>query len=285
MNLFNNKSENVSKVEIRKIFQKEAELQIKKIKKISESLQKDLVKTVKKEAKKQIKFRIEEMKNAGEAAGIDTSEKMLDVIRERVEKHVIGQAKKQLRKKIDIFEKNVITLRSDKEEMEELSITDPLTKAYNRRYFDSKLKEEFKLAKKFQTKLTIILFDIDFFKQLNDTYGHIAGDKVLKDIVFVTRSVLRSNAKLFRYGGEEFVVLLSETDDKDAFFIAERVRGIIEDYEFNADESDVVIKTTVSIGVATYPLHSLDIEKLIKKADKAMYLAKQSGRNNVKLAV
>jgi len=166
-------------------------------------------------------------------------------------------------------------------------LTDPLTDVNNRRYFDQRLNEETGAAKRTQAPLSCLLFDVDFFKNVNDSYGHQVGDEVLREVALLIRSQLRSSDVLSRYGGEEFVALLSRTDSKTAEEIAERVRQSIQEHRFNP-ENDISFKVTISIGVATYypanKSQKMSGEKLVADADRCLYQAKHAGRNLVVIA-
>ncbi len=174
------------------------------------------------------------------------------------------------------------------ERLEELSMTDYLTGLYNTRYFSARLAEELERAKRHQAHLSLIFCDIDFFKKVNDRYGHQFGDFILKEIaqILISRvdnikiiARLRKSDVVARYGGEEFVVILPETSKKNALEVAERMRRAIavHDFQFNG----VSISVTMSFGVAEYPEDSSDCDNLVKQADLAMYQAKNSGRNRV----
>ncbi len=163
--------------------------------------------------------------------------------------------------------------------LQELSILDSLTQVYNRRYFMERFYEEFERAKKFSFSLSFLTVDIDYFKNLNDTYGHIVGDAVLCEVTNILKESIRTIDFVARYGGEEFSVILTETAKKDAIVVAKRiVKKIFSSKLKIFDES---IKTTVSIGVASYPENTLSAQMLIEVSDKALYKAKESGRNNV----
>jgi diguanylate cyclase (GGDEF)-like protein len=155
---------------------------------------------------------------------------------------------------------------------------DPLTGAHNRAAMDCAMKREIELAHRQRNPLSLLVVDIDFFKKINDQYGHIAGDYVLKTLVTCLNDTMRSSDMLFRYGGEEFTLLLSGTDKEGAVKFAERVRRAIANYPFVYNGKEIPI--TASIGVAS--LASRDNAKyLFEKADSALYCAKQSGRNQV----
>ena len=161
----------------------------------------------------------------------------------------------------------------------QMSITDTLTKLFNRRHFENEFEREFKRTKRYNNDLSIAIIDIDFFKKINDTYGHSCGDYVLKEVAFLMKNNFRQTDILFRYGGEEFVVLLTETSYQTACVPLERLRKRIENniFLFNNQE----IKVTISIGTTS----KTDFEKaenMFDLADKALYEAKNNGRNQTR---
>ncbi len=162
-------------------------------------------------------------------------------------------------------------------QLEDMAIRDPLTGLYNMRQFYSYLEEEISRSARYEHGFCLLFLDIDHFKQVNDTYGHLFGDYVLKKVGRIMTSGLRSTNKLFRYGGEEFVVILTETSKQEGVLIADRLMNTIREQTFNYEEHQA--KITISIGGATYPEHSTRKNELIKLADKALYKAKESGRN------
>lgn len=158
--------------------------------------------------------------------------------------------------------------------------TDGLTKCYNKTYFNNKLDLEVKKSKVTGDPLSLIIFDLDHFKNLNDNYGHDAGDYVLKEKAQLLRdNGIRKGDTFARYGGEEFVVLLPKTNLKQAFEIAERLRKLVENHEFIYDEKRLPV--TASIGVADYRQGVIEGVDLFKRADSAVYKAKEGGRNQV----
>ncbi len=165
--------------------------------------------------------------------------------------------------------------------IQEISITDPLTGVYNRRYFDQRFLEELELAKRYKSYLTLCLLDIDDFKNYNDTNGHIAGDVCLKKVANIISTTLRSGDTVFRYGGEEFVFLLPATNKEGSFIACERIRKNIENSDIEFKETQPLGKVTVSIGFAVYPIDAYDSISLIKVADENLYKAKKSGKNRV----
>ena len=171
------------------------------------------------------------------------------------------------------------------QELREASVRDYLTGLYNRRYLFDFLDKEVRRAQRYGVSFSIMIFDIDFFKRINDTHGHQSGDLVLKAISEKATVMIRSADLLARYGGEEFVVVMPQTGAQGAATIAERLREAIEGMDIPVDGQ--IVKITVSVGVATYAPQSgkLSIEEFIDKADKALYDAKESGRNRVVIAV
>ncbi len=158
---------------------------------------------------------------------------------------------------------------------------DELTGIYNLRYLRERLKEDLDKAIKTSQYLAVCFIDIDQFSKVNDTLGHPVGDQVIKRIAEVIKENIRFSDILARYGGEEFVAVLEETNPEDAHRIMERVRGAIENERFRYKDKDLNIKVTVSIGVAGYPKNEKVGQELIEKADKALYMAKEQGRNRV----
>lgn len=157
--------------------------------------------------------------------------------------------------------------------------TDSLTKLWNHGYFQYTLQEEVKKAKENNTSVSLILLDMDNFKELNDALGHQVGDQVLKDIAQLIKDYCRKLDYACRYGGEEFAVVLPQANKKESYLISERIRQAIEKYHFY-DKESAEKKNSISIGVATFPENSIqDKTDLLSFADKALYEAKHSGKN------
>ena len=160
-----------------------------------------------------------------------------------------------------------------------LSITDELTQLYTRRHLKSVLAQEFERAKRYGTIVTIAMIDIDNFKDVNDKYGHLAGDYVLKEVSKIFINTLRKTDFVYRYGGEEICILMPETLVEKAYVPLERLRKTIENREFIFEGKK--IKVTVSIGASTYGKDMRDANELIERADAVLYKAKKSGKNKV----
>jgi diguanylate cyclase (GGDEF)-like protein len=160
-----------------------------------------------------------------------------------------------------------------------LARTDPLTGASNRLRLFEFAEHEFQVAARYQRPLAIIMFDIDHFKQVNDTFGHAAGDQALMLIARAAQTKLRAPDVLARYGGEEFVALLPATDAAHAGIVAERIRECIAALAVETEKGDA--RMTVSIGVASVLPGDASIDMVIQRVDEAMYAAKQAGRNRV----
>ena len=158
-----------------------------------------------------------------------------------------------------------------------LSMTDALTGLYNRRYFDTTVEREFLRSKRYHSDLTIAIIDIDFFKKINDTYGHLCGDYILKEVAYLIMDNFRKTDIVFRYGGEEFVALLTETSAQNSRIPLERLRKTIESYKFTYENKE--INLTVSIGAAQNNFDGTT--EFLNEADKALYEAKNTGRNRI----
>lgn len=173
------------------------------------------------------------------------------------------------------------SLRKRNEEIARMSVTDPLTKVYNRRYLNEHLPGEIKRAFRYKHLLSIIICDIDHFKNVNDTYGHQAGDRVLEEFARCIRDLIREADWIVRYGGEEFLIVLPETDLDNAHKAAERYRMSVFNTPIPTETEE--IRITASFGVASYiPTSSegdCSMETLIETADLCLYRAKNEGRN------
>lgn len=163
--------------------------------------------------------------------------------------------------------------------LKKLSITDGLTKLYNSRHFYNQLKGEIDRSNRYGHPLSLLLLDIDKFKGYNDSYGHLEGDRVLVRLGETVKSCLRKMDSAYRYGGEEFTVILPETIGSEAETVANRIRSAVQADGFKVGTGDT-ISITISVGVTEYAPPE-DIANLIQRADQAMYISKDSGRNRV----
>jgi two-component system cell cycle response regulator len=165
-------------------------------------------------------------------------------------------------------------------QMFESASRDALTQIYNKRFFVERLNSEFAYAMRHKALLSLILFDIDHFKRVNDTYGHLAGDYVLATLAKAVSPMIRSEDTFARYGGEEFVIMSRSTDPPSASVVSERVRQHVERHKFEYEGQR--INVTVSLGMAGMPHPEIKApEDLLARADKALYEAKNAGRNRV----
>jgi diguanylate cyclase (GGDEF)-like protein len=162
-----------------------------------------------------------------------------------------------------------------------LSITDSLTKAYNRQYLYQRLPDELERSRRYGDPLALLLLDVDHFKKLNDTWGHPAGDFILKELVRLVHQAVREVDGLVRYGGEEFLLILPKTTAAGAADVGERIRSAVEQASFLW--SDQKLQVTVSVGASSVAGPSDTDEQLLKRADDALYEAKAGGRNRVKV--
>jgi diguanylate cyclase (GGDEF)-like protein len=164
--------------------------------------------------------------------------------------------------------------------VKQLAYLDGLTGIFNRRYFEMRIGEEIERARRFGAGMAVIMVDIDQFKRLNDEFGHLLGDEVLRQVSSIFHQQLRKIDVVCRFGGEEFAILLSQTNPQHAFGVAEKLRRMVETWQFPGVPRPV----TISAGAASYPDHGTTRDELMKAADAGLYAAKQAGRNRVLLA-
>jgi two-component system cell cycle response regulator len=189
---------------------------------------------------------------------------------------IVANASYNAIKNASLFEKAT----REKEQLKEMAITDQLTTLYNHNFFYLRLDDEFERAVRYKTPVSLIMMDIDNFKQINDRRGHRTGDTVLKEIAKITKRTVRKTDVVARYGGEEFVVILPTTPLEGASKEAERIRWVIEECSSAGLIGEVI---TVSLGVATYPDKGImNSGDLVNRADNALYRAKQAGKNCVR---
>ena len=189
----------------------------------------------------------------------------------------------------DVAEKNKellienLNLQSEIERLKKMTFIDAATGIYNKRYLQIRLGEEFARARRYGFSLSSIFIDLDDFKSINGTYGHIIGDRLLKEVTSVLEGLCRSEDVLVRFGGDEFVILMSGTGSSEAVVLAERIRKKVEGNLFFC--GDIKISVSVSLGVSTLNNGDFeyvsDPEELICMADRAMYMIKQNGKNNI----
>jgi len=164
----------------------------------------------------------------------------------------------------------------------ELAVVDGLTRLYVRRFFDVRLDDEIERSRRFGTMFSVVMMDIDNFKLLNDTHGHVVGDQVLREVGRIVRGEMRGVDTGARYGGEEFAMVLPRTDMVSAYNQAERIRSLIADLEIDVDGE--IVTVTSSFGIAAFPeCQATDGEDLVRRADRALYRAKKMGKNRVEL--
>lgn len=177
--------------------------------------------------------------------------------------------------------RDITDRRAMEEKLRELSLTDELTRLYNRRYFDSKFQEEIIRSERYHHPLSLIMLDLDHFKRVNDTYGHLIGDEVLRRVSDTIASSVRRTDICARLGGEELGVLLPETSAAEAYEVAERLLHHISALEIPTEEG--MLQVTASIGVTTRS-DNFEIAEMIAETDQALYSAKENGRNQVRIA-
>ena len=213
--------------------------------------------------------------NSSEISGqFNFSEEILDEIQKNIEE-IISNFPVPEDNKLDVIKK----INFMYSQTRYLSLTDALTGLYNRRHFNAELEREFMRSKRYGGNLCIAIIDIDFFKKINDTYGHLCGDYVLKEVAYLILENFRKTDMIFRYGGEEFVVIMTETSLENSLIPLERLRKTIENNNFIYKGKKITV--TVSIGAETNQTDTTD--EFLNNADKALYQAKQNGRNQTVL--
>ncbi|MBI5237380.1 MAG: GGDEF domain-containing protein, partial [Deltaproteobacteria bacterium] len=191
---------------------------------------------------------------------------------------IVANASFHAIKNAKLFER----VTKEKEYLKELAVKDQLTTLYNHNFFYSRLEEEFDRSVRYETHMSIIMMDIDNFKQINDTYGHRVGDIVLREVGALIKKGVRKTDIVARYGGEEFSVILPQTAIKGAAEEADRLRQLIESHAYAGLAKENI---TVSLGVASYPHKDImNSGDLVTAADDALYKAKHEGKNMVKVA-
>jgi diguanylate cyclase (GGDEF)-like protein len=194
------------------------------------------------------------------------------------------RAEERLQKASDDLEKEVMIrtaeLKTAKENLEQLSITDGLSELYNYRYLIQSLDSELRRAIRYHSTLALLLMDIDYFKDLNDTYGHLCGDYVIKTVGKLLKGNVRSTDVVARYGGDELAVMIIETNTRSAFEVAQKIKQVIGSHIFRWRTNQ--LNVNLSIGLATAPAPGIQqVSHLVEAADRALYQAKRAGRNAV----
>ena len=163
------------------------------------------------------------------------------------------------------------------------AVKDGLTGIYNKKYFMDRIETDFAYAKRHRSPLTLLLFDIDHFKKINDTYGHPAGDYVLRELSALVKKTVRNEDVFARFGGEEFAILMRDVDDAKALVLAERLRRLIEGTTFEFDGTRIPVSVSIGIGTMTANTNPpvQDSADLVNRADQYLYKAKRGGRNRV----
>jgi len=205
---------------------------------------------------------------------IDIPDELMDQIQQNIEE-IIANFPIPEENKLDVIKKINFMYSHSKH----MSMTDALTGLYNRRYFDTTVEREFLRSKRYGGKLTIAIIDIDYFKKINDTYGHLCGDYVLKEVAYLIQDNFRKTDIVFRYGGEEFVVILTETSIEQSIIPLERLRKKIEGYNFSYNGKEINITISIGAGENTPD----NINELLMNSDKALYKAKNGGRNKIEI--
>lgn len=177
--------------------------------------------------------------------------------------------------------RNLQKMAEKSEYYKKLSTTDDLTSLNNQRYFKHVLGNEVRRHSRYNRPMNLLMMDVDNFKKINDTHGHLVGDQVLRQVSELLKKNVRACDHLCRYGGEEFSVILPETTENEAFMVGERIVLAINRYPFKTMDGKSVGKLTVTIGLASFPQDAVEPEMLLKRADDALYRGKQLGKNRI----
>lgn len=178
-----------------------------------------------------------------------------------------------------VFNEMVIELKQNQTKLEQLATTDPLTGLNNRKQVMTTLRGHYEYFRRYKTEFSVLMLDVDHFKNINDTYGHQAGDTVLKQVALIFQKNLRNVDSAGRYGGEEFLVILAESTEDEAIQTAERIRKAVENHIFTHEGQE--IRLCISIGIGRIREQDGDEQKVVKRADMSLYRAKEEGRNRV----
>ena len=216
------------------------------------------------------------------SANVDRMMSIMDASQELKPQASLSKELDSLVERVKSMERATRAAETKIAEQRRIALTDSLTQLPNREAYNRRASEELSRWQRYERPLCLAVCDIDFFKKVNDNYGHVAGDEVLKDIASMLRSRLRENDFVARFGGEEFVVLLPETEKQQALQVMEAVREAIEEHSFCWQEEQLDI--TVSIGIANFKGKD-NLESAFTRADKALYSAKDSGRNRCQIAL
>lgn len=212
---------------------------------------------------------------------VDDIHLLTSVARRAIEKRNLTLENRDL---VNQLKMTNVELEQSNKVLSVMAVRDPLTDLFNRRFFQESLKHEEEVSKRYNREYSILMVDIDHFKVFNDTNGHQAGDRILKQFSYMLKGELRTSDIAARYGGEEFVLILPETGKVGARQLAEKIRESIADHPFPDREAQPMGFVSVSIGVATYADDGDSGKDIIEQADKALYRAKNSGRNRVCVA-
>jgi len=209
-----------------------------------------------------------------------------DLISDSNNIHEVRSRIRTMLKKRDVYlqlEQANQELKEDNSRLQQLLVHDEKTTLLNYRAFNQRLQEEFRRARRYREYLSLMMLDLDYYKDVNDRYGHPSGDDVLREFGRILTRSTRETDLVARFGGDEFVVLLPATAGPPAFKLAERIRQAMEAHSFQLGEE--AVRITSSQGIATFPVNPriLSHEDLVKESDKALYLAKEAGRNRTVL--
>lgn len=197
---------------------------------------------------------------------------------------LLSKVNSMLHQEMDEREEAAQELQKHARQLEHLARRDELTQAFNRRYFLQELEKEVNRSRRYKNPLSVVILDLDYFKNVNDTYGHASGDAVLQALSAACSSTMRSQDVFARLGGEEFGILLPETGSEEAVQAAERIRKLVQEMEVTGEDGHT-IRITASLGVASLREDDQGIDSVLQRTDRALYAAKNAGRNRVKFKI
>lgn len=231
-----------------------------------------------------VKSEVESKLEGFECGGDDYLPKPFDPSELCARINAILNRTKAMKSRLENIETLYQKLSSTNEELRKQAIFDELTQLYNYRYFVKRMEEELNRCIRYSRYFSLILFDIDGFSRINAHYGHNFGDRILKEIGFIMMNMLRGIDIAARFGGEEFIALLPETNIEGSKIVAERIQSKIARLDIEENNMRLLEKITISASITSYPEHGSDVDEILKSADKGLNNAKRAGKNKIMIS-